>query len=221
MRKLLSAVLLLCAACPGPKPAEEPVATPTVPTLAPDEPTAPKPDAVSAQYRGYVAMNEVIRSRVSTSPTFELAFYLGSRGFSLTPLLGQWDGQGIRNSFRNGKPNAMSFLIWRTAFEGLGKDLAANCPGQPPLPVGSLLKPRPEVTALLAKLCTWPSAEARSEETLNEAWRLFARYDAPDDERTAWRESFQSAAYDSASVEEVLSDLSVTVFMNPYVLLDN
>ncbi|WP_394835661.1 hypothetical protein LVJ94_01870 [Pendulispora rubella] len=186
------------------------------------------PDPRIAQYRGYEAMNEMVHSRLVAKPAaFALSSYLESPGADagagvgagLSRLLGAWTGKGTDNSFKNGDPNAVSFLIWRIAFLGFGKDVASLCPGGSGLRTIADFEIRTELAPVVQSLCTWPAASAREEIVLHAFWKGLTAYDAPHGEYEAWRDHFLGPAYGGATAETMIPLMVVAAMLNPYVLL--
>jgi hypothetical protein len=181
------------------------------------EPTGEDPRA--SDLKGAVSLNQMLRSRLIQEPDdFDFATYLGTSGTSLVELTGVWDGVGVKNSFRSGQPNALNFLILKLAFHGLGRDIAALCPGVDAPRVRGL-KLTAEISQKLPTLCKWPAEDARSRETLMAVWVALAGYDAPEAEFEAWLLHFQSDVYRGATAAQVIPKMVRSALLNPYVLL--
>ncbi|WP_394832644.1 hypothetical protein LVJ94_39685 [Pendulispora rubella] len=194
-----------------------------VPPRKPD----PGVDSKSAHYRGYVAMNEILRSRLVAKPTsFTLSQYLedpssdAGTGLVLAKLLGDWSGDGSRNAFQNGDPNAMSLVIWRMAFTGLGKDVASLCPGASKLRTIPDFELRSSLVPVVQSLCTWPQDQAREDTVLRSFWQGLTGYDAPPKEYEAWREEFLGPTFQNATAETLITTMVTAALLNPYVLLE-
>jgi len=186
------------------------------------------PDPKSAPYRGYEAMDGILRARLVAKPTsFSLTSYLddpgadagAGSGAQLAVLLGAWSGIGTTNALQNGDPNAMSFLIWRIAFSGLGKDVASTCPDAAGALTVHDFELRPELARIVQRLCTWPQSSAREDDTLRAFWQGMTRYDAPPGEYDAWKAHFMGPAYASTGPDVVIPLMVMSALLNPYVLL--
>ncbi|WP_394833027.1 hypothetical protein LVJ94_41645 [Pendulispora rubella] len=220
---LVPSLLLLLACSTNSAPNDAP---PPAPTAQPARDAGPDPR--SAQYRGYEAMNEILRSRLVAKPaSFALSSYLDAPGAdagsgvgaNLAQLVGAWSGKGTLNSFQNGTPNAMSFLIWRVAFLGFGKDVAALCPGSSAPRTVANLEIRADLAAVVQSICAWPVASARDEAVLHAFWNGLTAFDAPQSEYEAWRDHFLGPTYATATGETVIPFMVTAAMLNPYVLL--
>jgi hypothetical protein len=182
----------------------------------------PAPEVKVAGYKGYDSINQALRARFVGGPEeFQLTTYLGRSGPDLTMLLGAWQGAGVSNEFANATPNATSFLIWRTAFIGLGRDVARLCPGTTEAPQVARLALHPPAAAAAAVLCRWPEGIREDPEAWLTLWLALVGYDAPFEEYQTWRAHFESPTYRTLPAQEVIPLMVAGALLNPFVLLAN
>ena len=182
----------------------------------------PAPEVKVAGYKGYDSINQALMGRLVRGPEgFQLTAYLGRSGPDLTMLLGAWQGAGVTNEFANARPNATSFLIWRTAFIGLGRDVARLCPGASEAPQVAKLELHPAAAAAAAALCRWPDDDREDPDAWLTFWLALVGYDAPFEAYHTWRAHFESPTYQGLPAQEVIPLMVAGALLNPHVLLAN
>lgn len=185
------------------------------------------------EYRGYVAINQIIRTRFFESKDLSNSFFLGryvgsySDTFEGLPiLLGGFSGEGLHNDFRNGTPNGMNILLWQIVLSKFADDVAASC-GTDNNPVylgySYSFKYNSQLAARLKPLCTWPSATAKEEDNLLQLWLSVMSFDAPKEEYEAWRDFFlaSTSPFANGSNKDVLKAMLRAMLLNPYFLLEH
>ena len=183
---------------------------------------APAPEVKVAGYKGYDSINQALMGRFVRRPEgFQLTSYLGRSGPDLTMLLGAWQGAGVSNEFANARPNATSFLIWRTAFIGLGRDVARLCPGTAEAPQVAELELHPAAAVAAATVCRWPEGHREDPDAWLAFWLALVGYDAPYEAYQTWRAHFESPTYRSLPAQEVIPLMVAGALLNPCVLLAN
>ncbi len=175
-------------------------------------------------FRGYLVTNQVIKDRViQEGIPFELAGYFELKEnqeeniFSdITPnlrsLLGINEGNGVNSGYKNNQPNSINMLLWYIALSGLATDMADTCDDH-----SNLFNQKTD--DILAKLCTWPEAESKSDKTLQELWQLLMDYDATNEEFLVWRAYVQSDEFSKNTKKEAILNMVVSILYNPYFLL--
>jgi hypothetical protein len=103
-------------------------------------------------------------------------------------------------------------VIWHVALSRFSKSMAASC-RKPEF----VLHPR--FLATLKTICTWPSAEARSEPVMLDFWLSVMGYNAPEEEYLAWRDFFLKSSYSNRPAAETLDAMTLAITMNPFFLL--
>jgi hypothetical protein len=210
----MSVVVLASPGCGGPGGGMAPLDPPGSP--------APAPEVKVAGYKGYDAINQALLGRFVRGPEgFQLTSYLGRSGPDLTMLLGAWQGTGVSNEFANARPNATSFLIWRTAFIGLGRDVARLCPGTAEAPQVAGLELHPGAAAATAAVCRWSDGNRENPDAWLAFWLALVGYDAPFEEYQTWRAHFEGPTYRSLPAREVIPLMVAGALLNPPVLLAN
>lgn len=183
------------------------------------------------EYRGYVAINQIIRTRFfvseDSSKSFSLGRYFGEYYESdsgLSTLLGGFSGEALNNDFRNGTPNAMNILLWQIAFSGFAGDVAAYCgTDYNPVYLGNSIKYNDPFAARLKSLCAWPAAEAKTEENLLKLWLAVMNFDAPREEFEAWRDFFlaSNSPFANAPPKDAIKAMLRAMLLSPYFLLEH
>jgi hypothetical protein len=163
-------------------------------------------------------MTALLRERlIAPAAPFDLSVYLGEGDVAerpLTRLLGAYDGVGLDNAYRNGRPNAANMALWHLVSTELARELGATCDAGA-TPRWTLAQP---AAAALAALCSWPSPAARSDAALDALWDVLVRYDAPPSERDAWKAFARDPAL-TATGGAAVEALVTAILLNPYLLL--
>ncbi len=168
--------------------------------------------AAPAQFKGLSALSKELSARIAPlEAPIELDRFMPADG--LDDLTGTWSAFGTEHTFRNGQPNAVNMVLLRLAFSRFAKSLAASCASP------QLLLNEPFFDTLEA-LCTWPSAEARSEDVLIAFWLAMMGYNAPKSEYEIWRD-FVRDTYTKRKPSEAIEAMTVALMLNPYFLLQN
>ena len=166
--------------------------------------------ATGARLKGLSALSKELSARIAPEDgPIELDRFMPADG--LDDLVGTWSAFGTEHKFQNGMPNAVNMVLMRLTFSGFAQSLAKSC-ASPQL----LLNERFYDT--LETLCTWPSAEAKSDTVMTTFWLAMAGYNAPQEEYQIWRE-FVLATYGSKKAPEAIEAMTLALLMNPYVLL--
>lgn len=140
-------------------------------------------NAAPAQFKGLNALSKELSARIAPiEAPIELDRFMPADG--LDDLTGTWSTFGAVHSFQNGQPNAVNMVLFRLAFSRFAKTLADSCTSP------QLLLNEPFFDTLEA-LCTWPSAEAKSEDVLMAFWLSMMGYNAPKNEYESWRDFVQ------------------------------
>lgn len=177
----------------------------------------------TGQLRGFIAINQAIRDRMladdPTSQFFSVGSYIGQGGTNLegvSVILGGFTGIGPANRFRNGQPNAMNLLLWDRALTGFAKSLSFVCVTNS----FSGVNVKPEFSAQLVRLCTWPSDDAKA--VMNNVWDTAMGLNDFDTEKDEWKEFFQSdsSPYKDATSFETVEAMLRAVFLHPFFLLE-
>lgn len=167
----------------------------------------------SSEFRGYVAVNRLLRERLFLpGSTFELGQFINQeydpQAGNLLDLLGTYKtGFGVAG-FRNGKPNALNMLLWHTLFAALARDIAGVCAGEPNVF-------NPSFVARVRPLCAGPLAS----DDLFVFWTALLGVDAPLEEYALWEAFAMSAPMREFQGADYVESLAVSVLNNPYFLL--
>ena len=172
---------------------------------------APAAQAQSAQFKGWSAVSRELSTRLARpGAPLDLDRFMPAE--DVDGLLGTWNGFGDEHTFKNGAPNSVNMMIWRVALSRFAKSVAASCK-TPELDFSD------RFLETLEKLCTWPSAFAKSEAVLSEFWFAVMGYNAPEAEYRAWREFFLASAYRDRPAADAVEAMTFAITMNPYFLL--
>lgn len=178
------------------------------------------------EFKGVAAIEAYLGSRLSTNPTFQLRpFMRGANdgGFfndnGMRELLGVFSQVNGQTVFRNGTPNGLNLALWQAIFYRLSAQLSERCDPAAELntPGGAL---KQSFVDTMRKVCAWPAAEARTDETLQAFWMAVMAFQAPKAEFLAWKDWFTTQeAFQAKPGPEVVQAMMYAMFMNPYFLL--
>ena len=167
--------------------------------------------AQTSRFKGWAAISKELSTRIAPRDApLDLDRFLPAE--DMEDLLGTWSTFGTEHNFKNGLPNPVNVAIWHVALSGFAQSVAGSCDK-------AQLQFHPRFSAILAKLCTWPAAEARSEAVLLDYWWSIMGHNAPEEEFVAWRD-FITGTYQGRPAHETIADMTLAIAMNPYFLLD-
>jgi hypothetical protein len=180
-------------------------------------------EIIGAEFRGYVAINRLIRERfLQDGASFELSSYLGEEyvdpslgvftGTNLIDLLGGYQGSGHNSRFNNGEPNSLNMLLWYLILKEFSKKIGSVCIQSDALPLNAAF-----VQAAQA-LCSWPPGK-ESQKLLSRYWIVAMGFEAPLEEMVPWVELALSEDARVWRNDEALEKLTFAILFNPYFLL--
>lgn len=169
-------------------------------------------------FKGLATVQMTIKGRLYLPSTFfDLKSFLGDYSDEgLTTLLGAYDGRSGSSSLQNAAPNAVNTMLWQIVMDGAASQIAEYaCVNNYPL-----LDTHFEQVA--NKVCKWPSGADDRAQTLREFWLDLMRYDAPQAEMEAWvaQMTAPSGTVDTLKGEILVKELTQSILMNPYFLLE-
>ncbi len=191
------------------------------------------------QLRGPAVIQAMIGQRLgATGADFNLFLYARKNEpyASLAPILGSFNGNGIKNTFANGAPNSINMYLWEKVFTHLGQALASDTCGSPltkrsaedilnsevgqPFPLSSYVK---QSLASCAKEQQAPDRSNPFGVDPKNLWQILLEEDAPETEFTAWSRWIESPAFLAAykTPRERLGAAIAGAWMSPYFLLEN
>ena len=141
--------------------------------------------AQSSQFKGWSAVWTELSARIAPRDV-PLAVDRFLPAEDMEDLLGTWSTFAAEHDFRNGYPNSLSMMIWQVAMSGFADAMGQSC-SRPDLEFNASFK------AVLDRVCTWPEAQARSDEALTSFWLAIMGFNAPQEEYLAWREFLRAA----------------------------
>jgi hypothetical protein len=172
---------------------------------------APAAEASGTRFKGLSALSTELSARIAPHDSpIELDRFMPADG--LDDLVGTWANFGSEHRFQNGMPNAVNMVLLRLAFSGFAQSLAKSCK-TPQLLLNESFYDTLEV------LCTWPSAQARSEPVLTAFWLSMMGYNAPQEEFEIWRK-FLLGTYADKKPAEAIEAMTLALMLNPYFLLE-
>jgi hypothetical protein len=221
-RSLFALVMVFALGCSRPGDGAPPPPPPSAPP-APD-------DGVVSEYLGYAAINTTLRTRLMRAGThFELSSYLtppegaasdttlgGAQPPSLVDLLGSYDAKGLRETRENGIPNAFNVVLWNVILSAFATDLGAVCNADTAPLVAEL---DGAVLADVRALCTWPSPDATSPESMRRFFSDVMAFDAPPEELDAFRALFSGPDFADMQGSDVVTAMTRAIVLNPHFLL--
>lgn len=165
----------------------------------------------SAAFKGMPSLSRELSSRIAPRDMpLELDWFLPAPG--LDYLVGRWSSFGSEHSFHNGSPNALSMVIWHVTLSNFAAQLGNWCT-RPPLTFEG------HFAATMGKLCSWPAADAKNEDTMLSFWVAMMGFAAPREEYVAWRDFFLASSYRDKPGRETVAAMALAITMNPYFLL--
>lgn len=166
--------------------------------------------ASPAQFKGINTLSKELSARIAaTESPIELDRFMPADG--LDDLTGTWAAFGVEHAFQNGQPNAVNMVLLRLALSRFAKALAGSC-SSPQLILNETF------IETLEALCTWPSAEAKSEAVLQGFWLAMMGYNAPKAEFQVWRD-FVLKTYEGKRTQDAVEGMTLAIMLNPYFLL--
>ena len=174
-------------------------------------------------YKGYAAINQILKERVTGPSRFELGRYVGEpyaepKPGSLIELLGTYSGTDTGAAFRNGSPNAMNLLLWSILLSRFSHDIGHSCSNLTNA-AASRFSLSNDFKKVLAPVCEWPESVATSPVSLKAYWDGLMGYDAPEDEFENWLAFAQQEARSGSDAATAISRITVAALLNPYFLL--
>ncbi len=140
----------------------------------------------------------------------------------LSPLLGAFVGGSGDSKMDNDEPHSISMMLWKGNFEKLAKIIALNCqhPDAASIKTNEIdVRLHPRFAAALLSSC---ASLNESTEVSDDIWNGVMGWEAPAAELEAWKIflSLNRDAINALSAEERLSMLLMSLFLNPYFLLE-
>ena len=168
----------------------------------------------TVQLRGYALVNQNLRDRlIAPGKKFDLSAYLGAgTSTGLLDLLGTYAGSDGTSDFRNGEPNPVNALIWYLLLDSFSKDAGATCTGNSSIPWNA------DIGALILRLCAWPAASAKDEQSLTTLWWTLTDFDSPPAEFEAWKALALSQALAALPGPRAVAALILSAVYNPFFL---
>jgi hypothetical protein len=167
-------------------------------------------EAAPAQFKGINTLSKELSARIAVRESpIELDRFMPADG--LDDLTGTWAAFGVEHAFQNGQPNAVNMVLLRLALSRFAKALAATCKSPQFILNETFIE-------TLEALCTWPSAEAKTETVMQGFWLAMMGYNAPRPEYQVWRE-FVLRTYEGKKAKDALEGMTLAIVLNPYFLL--
>ena len=167
--------------------------------------------AQQAEFKGMPTVSRELSSRIAPRDLpLELDWFLPAPG--LDYLVGRWSSFGSEHSFHNGTPNALSMVIWHVTLNNFSGKLGEWC-SKPPFTFES------HFAATMTRICTWPQAQAKDEDTMLSFWVALMGFSAPREEYVAWRDFFLTSSYRDKPAREAVAAMALAITLNPHFLL--
>lgn len=174
------------------------------------------------QFKGLRSISDVLSSRLMEGSNFNLITSIKNNdGYrDLEPILGAFNGVGIKNKFSNGIPNPLNSLLWSTLLKNFAAEITSrSC---------DFFRINDEAVNIIGK-CFTSKTQASDEdqpvweENPKALWTLLMQQDAPPTEYQAWIEWLKSKEFNAAyqTKYERLQAAISAITLNPYFLLEN
>ncbi|MCB9085920.1 MAG: hypothetical protein H6624_16360 [Bdellovibrionaceae bacterium] len=169
----------------------------------------------SGEFIGYEAYANRIQSRIwnPDGPQFTVALLIGK----LEYLFGGYQGFGVQNSYRNGKPSPQSFLVYHLAARKIANKVSSTCLKKTDGSSSSDF--RVEFAALVQTFCRDAIGGNQLNEKLRSYWDFFMDSAAGDEEFARWAAHISSIRKDGRPSIQIVEDMTFTVLMNSHFLL--
>lgn len=168
--------------------------------------------ALAARIKGLSAISQELSARIAVpEDPIDLSDFMPGEG--LETLTGTWQPQGSEHTFQNGEPNAVNMVLIRLAFSRFAQNLAGSCQT-------AYFSLNDDFYDALEALCAWPSADARSDEVLQDFWLYLMGYSAAESEYIAWR-GFILREYGGKPARETIEAMTLSLMLNPYFLMQH
>lgn len=173
--------------------------------------------AGAAEFRGYMAANQLLRERVfEEGSEFQLGQYVGQSYHpmqtNLLDLLGTYK-TGFGGGFRNGKPNALNMLLWHLLLSEFSNDVAKACKGNSELDLNDAFLAR------LKGLCESTTGLRASQDVLFDYWLALMGHDAPVSEFREWERFVSTAPMSDLRGAEAVEQATLSILNSSYFLL--
>jgi hypothetical protein len=169
-------------------------------------------------FKGLIAVELAVKNRIMLPRSyFSLGEFLQSYdGEGLPILLGAYDGVSGSSSLQNATPNAVNTMLWEIVMDGAATVIAVkSCSA-----AGIDLEAHFHQAA--KTICEWPAGAVDHTQTLRDFWLDLMRYDAPQAEMEDWVSKMTAATAAPGALEgqALVKDLTQSILMNPYFLLE-
>jgi hypothetical protein len=170
----------------------------------------------NAGYRGAQAVEDWLNLRLIDSAQSEAVSAVAIlKSRDARALLGTFSGGGLEQGYQNDQASAISLWLWQVFLGEVARDFGTGCSESP----DKLFRAaQPESQTLLRRFCTWPAAEARNVDQLQELWLRVMDYRAPYDEFLVWANLYLSPAADELTGAAAVEDLLRSILFHPYFL---
>ena len=176
------------------------------------EEMAPDITKMSRQ-RDYLLQRAILNSRIMPEGSDVISEILGGNS-ALIHMIGDYYGTGPVSGYSNVFPSSTNAFIWHLIFTKISDRLSGVCGGS-----RSEIPLRSEFVEAAQGLCTWPEAEAHSDKTLDALWYQVMRYDAPEEELVAWKETLRHPDFLKKEPAEAVASAVYLILFNPYFLV--
>jgi hypothetical protein len=175
------------------------------------------------QLKGLKSISSILASRLMNDLDFSLrsSVYKNRDYAEVEPLLGGFEGVGIKNKFSNGIPNALNMFLWSTILQNFAEEVAStSCQSS-----FTLNKQASKIIGYCTDSNTSVSKKEKPtwESNPKELWTLVMQEDAPNTEYQVWAQWITSREFNEvykSSQDRLKAGLSGIV-LNPYFLLEN
>ncbi|MCO5142591.1 MAG: hypothetical protein M9962_05835 [Oligoflexia bacterium] len=175
--------------------------------------------AAPSSLKGVAAISRILSERTLVDGNIlnlSILFGVENSYWSMLDLMGSYKSDQGEVKFKNGKPNSINTLLWKTAFTSLAKEMAKECN---PLAADKIIHFNVYFKESLRPLCKWPNQEAMQEKVLQNIWLSIMAYDAPLEEYEAWRDFFLHSSFAHKSAYEAVPAILFSILYNPHFML--
>jgi len=176
-------------------------------------------DSLGVRLKGYREIDNIVKARLLVADSkFEMTKD-GTKGTNLYSLLGSFiDAREFGPFPYFFDPQPLNMALWNQVIRQFSVTVATTCNNRhlEPNPLSKLFKK--DFLDLVLLACDFPASQKVSAEYLDELWEYLIFYDAPLEEREAWK-SFLISKYSNQAGKEFLKSAIHAAFLNPYFLM--
>lgn len=118
---------------------------------------------------------------------------------------------------KNGNPNSYNMILYSNLIDNIAQIVADSCSTLAIVKRPDLQK---SLQSTVRQLCSWPLPSATDQNVLIDFFHQITLFDYSYEEKQAWLNHFQHPDMLKKTASEVIYEMTFTLMMNPYFLLN-